>query len=435
MLTKKTIRDIDINGKTLIVRTDYNVPFNEHGVITDDYRIRQTLPTINYALERGCKVIIISHLGRPEGKPNPNLSLKPASIKLGKLLKKPIKFIPDCIGQAVKNEVQKMHTGEIAMLENLRFHSQEESNDKDFAQQLADLADIFVQDGFGVAYREHASTEAITNYLPSVAGLLLEKEVNTINSAMQNPERPLAVIIGGLKVSDKIKMVEHFVDTADYVAVVGAMANTFLKALGQEIGSSIVESESIDLAKKVIDTAQKRTKKENFSFYLPGDVVVAKTKDGKSPTRVVDLNEHTWADINNYPKTPPNDSYTVQADEAILDIGPMSAASIAGSLKMAKTVLWNGMAGVTEIKAINGAEDPFSHGTKTIIEALAGENAGDLNKPFTIAGGGDTVAYIESFDGLRERLGYVSTGGGAALELMAGNKLAGIEALLDKELG
>lgn len=433
MLTKKTIRDIDIAGKTLLIRTDYNVPFNEHGVISDDYRIRQTLPTINYALENDCKVIIISHLGRPEGKPNSSLSLRPASIKLAKLLKKPIKFIPDCIGQEVVNEIHKLQTGEIVMLENLRFHSQEELNDEEFARQLAEYADIFVQDGFGVAYRKHASTEAVTHYLPSVAGLLLEKEVNIISEAMQNPARPLAVIVGGLKVSDKIKMVEYFVSTADFVAVVGAMANTFLKASGLEVGNSLVESESLDLAKQVLKLAEKRTKTENFSFYLPRDVVVSKTKDCKSSTRVVDLNEHTWADINNYPKTPPPDSYTVQSDESIFDIGPMSAASIAGSLKMAKTVLWNGMAGVTETKAINGAADPFSHGTKIIIEALTGERAGDQNKPFTIAGGGDTVAYIESIAGLRERLGHISTGGGAALEVMAGNKLAGIEALLDKD--
>ncbi|MEI6237387.1 MAG: phosphoglycerate kinase [Candidatus Saccharibacteria bacterium] len=432
MLSKKTIRDIDINGKTVLIRVDYNTPFSEHGVITDDYRIRQTLPTITYALDKGAKVILISHLGRPGGKPDPALSLKPAAIKLAKLIDKPVAFIPDCIGPDTSKQITELSLGSVALLENLRFHPQEESNDENFAKELASYADFFVQDGFGVVYRKHASVEAVTHFLPSVAGLLLEKEVNAIQSATQNPQKPLAVVIGGLKVSDKIKMVEHYCQTADYVAVIGAMANTFLMADGVQVGSSQVEPENLENAKNVIANARKRMKQEPFTFYLPTDVVVAKSRDASCLTRVVDVSQHTWSDIISYPKTPQPETYTIQPEEMILDIGPISAASIAGSLKMANTALWNGMAGVTEIKGINGAFDPFAHGTKVITDALSGGQNNDMAKPFTIIAGGDTVAYIESIDGLRDKFSYVSTGGGAALELMAGNKLPGIEALENK---
>jgi len=311
MLSKKTIRDIDIKGKTVLIRVDYNTPFNEHGVITDDYRIRQTLPTIKYALENGAKIIIISHLGRPGGKPDSALSLKPAAIKLGELLSIDVTFIPDCTGVDTKKQIAELPLGTVTMLENLRFHSQEESNDENFAKELASYADFFVQDGFGVVYREHASVEAITHFLPSVAGLLLEEEVNTITEAIQNPKRPLAVVIGGLKVSDKIKMVEHFCHTADYVAVIGAMANTFLMADGVQVGGSQVESESVELAKNVIANARQRMKQEPFIFYLPTDVVVAKNRDANCSTRVVDVSQHTWADIISYPKTPSPETYTV----------------------------------------------------------------------------------------------------------------------------
>lgn len=432
MFTKKSIRDIDIDNKTILLRVDYNVPINEFGVVADDYRIRQTLATIEYARAKGSKIIIIAHLGRPGGKVDDSLSLAPVAVKLSDLLHLPVEFMPDCIGQETAQKIKGLPQKSVIMLENLRFYPQEESNDTDFAQKLASLADIFVQDGFGVAYRKHASVEAITHFLPSVAGLLLEKEANTIMSALEDPKKPLAVVVGGLKVSDKIKMIKKFIESADYVAVIGAMANTFLAAEGVKIGKSLYEPECIDIARSIIEKAKNKAKSQHFVFYLPKDVVVATNQDAKSPTRVVDIGQHTWADITSYPKMPDPQAYTVQDDEIILDIGPMSAACIAGSLQISKTVLFNGLAGVTEIKGINGAPDPFAHGTSTILSAVTSDIASHKDKPLVIVGGGDTVAYVESVAGLRERLGYVSTGGGAALELMSGNQLIGVESLLDK---
>lgn len=430
---KKTVKDIDLKGKTVIIRVDFNVPLNEHGVITDDYRIRQALPTIEHVRGMGAKVVLISHLGRPSGPKDFTNSLMPCATRLSDLLHLPVKFAMDCVGPKAKSVVDSLQPGGIALLENLRFHPEEEANDQAFAKQLASLGDVFIQEGFGVVHRAHASTEAITHFLPSVAGFLLEREVDTITSAMDNPDHPLAIVIGGAKISDKIDLLELFIDRADYVAVVGAMANTFLLAMGIAIGSSLAEPDAVDTAKRILEKAEARTKKERFTLYLPHDVVVANKIDNMLPTRVVDVSSHTWADISSYPKQPERKSYTVAADEWILDIGPMTAASIAGALKLANTAIWNGTAGVTETKGFHGAADPYSHGTKIIAEALVGEHAGDKNIPFTVVGGGDTVGFVESIPGLRERLGHVSTGGGASLELMAGKKLPGVEALLDKD--
>ena len=429
---KKTIRDIDIHDKTVIIRVDFNVPFDEYGVISDDYRIRQALPTIEHARGMGAKVVLISHLGRPSGSGDVANSLAPCAARLSDLLHLPVQFVDDCVGDKPKKVISDLKSGQVVLLENLRFYPQEEANDAHFAEQLAELGDVFVQDGFGVVHRAHASTDAITKYLPSVAGFLLEREVATITDAIDNPNHPLAVVIGGAKISDKIDLLDIFIDRADYVAVVGAMANTFLLAQGHAVGSSLIEPDAIDTAKRLIEKAEARTKKEPFTFYLPHDVVVAQKIDNTLPTRVIDIDTHTWADITHYPKQPPVASYTVQPDEWILDIGPMTASAIAGALKLARTAVWNGTAGVTETKGINGAADPFTHGTKIIAEALVGEHAGDTNKPFSVVGGGDTVGFVESVPGLRERLNHVSTGGGASLELMAGKKLPGIEALLDK---
>lgn len=430
---KKTVRDIDLTNKTVIIRVDFNVPLNENGVISDDYRIRQALPTIEHVRGLGAKVVLISHLGRPSGPDDAANSLMPCATRLSDLLHLPVKFATDCIGDAAKSVVSSLQPGEVALLENLRFHPQEEANDEDFAKELASLGDVFVQEGFGVVHRAHASTEAITHFLPSVSGFLLEREVDTITNAMENPDKPLAVVIGGAKISDKIELLDIFIDRADYVAVVGAMANTFLLAEGIEVGSSLVEKDSLDTAKRVLEKARVRMEKERFTFYLPHDVVVAKKIDNTLPTRVVDIASHTWADITVYPKQPAPESYTVAMDEWILDIGPITAASIAGALKLAHTAVWNGTAGVTETKGLNGSADPYAHGTKLIAESLVGEHAGDKNKPFTVVGGGDTVGFVESIPGLRERLDHVSTGGGASLELMAGKKLPGVEALLEKE--
>ena len=433
MFTKKTVRDIDLAGKTVIIRVDFNVPLDEHGVISDDYRIRQALPTIEHVRGLGAKVVLISHLGRPSGPNDAANSLMPCTTRLSDLLHLPVKFATDCVGDAAKSVVNSLQAGDVALLENLRFHPEEEANDEIFAKQLAELGDVFVQDGFGVVHRAHASTEAITHFLPSVAGYLLEREVDTITNAMDAPDKPLAVVIGGAKISDKIELLDIFIDRADYVAVVGAMANTFLMAEGIEVGASLVERDSLDTAKRVLEKARARMQKERFTFYLPHDVVVAKKIDNTLPTRVVDINAHTWADITAYPKQPTVEAYTVEPDEWILDIGPITAGSIAGALKLARTAVWNGTGGVTETIGLNGAADPYAHGTKIIAEALVGEHAGEKNKPFTVVGGGDTVGFVESVAGLRERLDHVSTGGGASLELMAGKKLPGVEALLDKD--
>lgn len=433
MFTKKTIRDIgDINGKTVLVRVDFNVPINEFGLITDDYRITKALPTIEYLRALGAKIVLISHLGRPKGPNDLTCSLAPTATRLRNLLHLPVTFVEDCIGDKVTNTIKNMKKGDIVLLENLRFYKEEELNDDKFAKKLAKLADVFVQDGFGVVHRAHASTDAITRYLPSYAGILLEKEVDTITNSMENPQRPLLVIVGGAKISDKIDLLKKFIKKADFVAVVGAMANTFLLANGVDVGKSLVEHDSVSTAKEILKMASEKTKKQRFTFYLPQDVVTAKEINSQAQTRVVDVSVNTWADICSYPKHPSKASYTVASNELILDIGPMSASVIAGAIKMSSTAIWNGTAGVTEVKGWHGAAAPFCHGTNVITQALTGEKAGNKNHPFTIVGGGDTVGYVESIDGLRERLGHVSTGGGASLDLMVGKKLPGVEALLDK---
>jgi 3-phosphoglycerate kinase len=320
------------------------------------------------------------------------------------------------------------------LLENLRYYPQEEQNGSAFAKKLASGCDVFVQDGFGVVHRAHASTEAITKFLPSVAGLLLVKEVSTITSAITDPSRPLAVIIGGAKISDKIDLLNTFIDKADYIAVVGAMANTFLLAEGVPVGASLAEPDNLDVAKSVLAKAYAKMQSSKFTFYLPQDVVVATAVDNALPTRVVDIGQHTWSDISAYPKKPQLSAYTVAQNELILDIGPMTASAIKGAISQSSTVIWNGTAGVTELVGLHGAEAPFCHGTKIITQGLIGTHAGDKNVPYTIVGGGDTVGYVESVSGLREQLGHVSTGGGASLELMAGLKLPGVECLQDAEV-
>lgn len=434
MFTKQTLKDIDVRDKTVLVRVDFNVPINEHGIITDDYRIRQALPTIEHLRGLGAKVVLISHLGRPTGPDDAANSLAPCATRLSDLLHLPVAFAPDCVGAAADSCKQALQPGQVALLENLRFHSEEEANDESFAKALAKDCDVFVQEGFGVVHRAHASTEAVTHFLPSVAGFLLEREVDTITDAMENPDRPLAVVIGGAKISDKIELIDIFIDRADFIAVVGAMANTFLLAEGHKVGSSLVEKDAVETARRLLEKAETRTQKERFTFLLPRDAVVAQKIDASLPTRIVDVASHTWADITAYPKQPDVTAYTVAEDEWIVDIGPMTAATIAGALSLSHTAIWNGTAGVTESKGINGAADPYSHGTKTIASALVGERAGVKNKPFTVVGGGDTVGFVESVPGLRERLNHVSTGGGASLELMAGKKLPGVEALLDKKI-
>lgn len=421
---KKTIRDIDIKGKTVLLRADYNVPVID-GRISDDYRITQSVPTVQYILEHGAKLVICSHLGRPDGVPSIDNSLLPVKKRLEELLKRDVQFIDDCVGPEVEAAVAALKPGQILLLENLRFHSEEEKNTGAFAKQLAGLADVFVEDGFGVVHRAHASTEGVTHFLPSVAGLLLEKEVTTISRTMSDPERPLMAIIGGAKISDKIEVLRRFMDIADFVVVGGAMANTFLLAEDIDIGHSKADPDDLELAKEILKVAKEKSKKGNFVFYLPQDGVVAKNVDPKAETRIVDWSAHIIADIESYPKRPPHEASRVKNDEMILDIGPFSGAFIAGGAQLAKTVIWNGSMGVTETKGLQGPIGPYAHGTELIVEALMG---GFGHKPTSIVGGGDTVSYIEQRK-LTDAFTHVSTGGGASLELMAGRKLPGVEAL------
>lgn len=428
MFYKKTIKDIDIKGKTVLLRADYNVPLDAGGKIGSDYRIKQSLPTIKYLLERHCKVIICSHLGRPDGKPNPSESLFPVAKRLQELLDHQVAFASDCVGPLAEKAANSMKAAQVLLLENLRFHPEEESNDDNFAKQLASLAEVFVQDGFGVVHRAHASTQAITRHLPSVAGLLLEKEVDTITGAMEDPKRPLAAIIGGAKIADKLDLIEKLISRADVMAIGGAMANTFLAAEGLGVGKSLIEKSDVPLAKRIKQLAAAESKKRNFVFYLPQDAVVASKIDAKAPTRIVDFSAHTIADIDNYPHRPPVASGVIHENEMILDIGPFSASFIAGSLQLVETAIWNGTLGVTETPSLRGPIGPTAHGTETIIEALLGEFG---HRPFSVVGGGDTAGYIEE-RGLTASFNHVSTGGGASLELMAGKKLPGVEALEDK---
>ncbi|HEU5005285.1 MAG TPA: phosphoglycerate kinase [Candidatus Saccharimonadales bacterium] len=430
---KKTIRDVDLKGKRVLLRADYNVPLKD-GLIQDDYRLRQSLPTIKYILSKEpAALIIMSHLGRPKGQPDLKYSLRPVARRLAVLLGQHVEFTGDYLGPPASNGLANLKNGGVALLENLRFHPEEEANDSAFAKEIVAStgAEVFVADGFGVVHRAHASTEAITKFLPSVAGLLLEKEVDTITEVMANPKRPLVAVVGGAKISDKIDVLNRLIEIADCVAVGGALANDFLRAQRIGVGASLCDDASLGIAKTVLLQAARTERKRNFKFLVPGDAVVAKKADGRAKTRIVDLFTHSVADIENYPKTPNQKSHTIQKDEMILDAGPVSAARIAGAIDMAQTVIWSGTLGVTEVKGIAGARDPFGHGTRTIVEAMIGDSNTHANKPFSVVGGGDTVAYVES-QGLVSDFNHVSTGGSASLELMAGRKLPGVEALENK---
>lgn len=424
---KKTIRDVDLAGKQVLLRADYNVPLSE-GKITDDYRLQQSVPTVRYLLEQGAAVLICSHLGRPGGKPDPAASLFPVAKRLQELLKKPVEFVPDCVGERAEKAARNLQAGQVALLENLRFHPQEEANDTGFAKQLAALAEVFVQDGFGVVHRAHASTEAITHYLPSVAGLLLEREVDTITNVMQRPDRPLVAVVGGAKIADKIDVLKRLIEIADVVAVGGAMANTFLQATGLAIAQSLTDQADVPLAKQILELAKAKAKSGKFVFYLPQDGVVASKIDSAASTRIVDWSAHVIADIESYPRRPLQAASQLQPDEKILDIGPFSGAFIAGAIQLAHTVVWNGALGVTETSGTQGPVGPYAHGTELLVEAMTGQFG---NRPFSLVGGGDTVGFIES-RGLVGSFNHVSTGGGASLELMGGRKLPGVEALENK---
>ncbi len=402
---KQTVNDIDLTGKTVLVRVEFDVPMNDDGSVRDDYRIKASLPTIQYLLHQNCRIVLISHLGRPEGKRAPKFSLKGAAERLGELLDQSVKFVDDCVGKQIHSAVNELEPMEILLLENLRFHPGEEKNDPEFAQELAKLAEVFVQDGFGVAHRAHASTDAITKFLPAVAGLLLEKEVDTITEVMANPKRPLVAIIGGAKVSDKIQLLERFVTMADRLIVGGAMANTFLRQQGFEIGKSVWEQAQELVIQRIYNHIEQRFGKNSKPFLeLPeSDVAVAKKIDP----------DERRAEVM---------THDVAKDDYILDFGRSSTDSVLAAVKEAGTVIWNGPLGMTELPG-------FVYSSMELMTALKETDA------TTIIGGGDTAGFVISADlDAGQDFDLVSTGGGAALELMAGGKLPGVEALLAKEV-
>jgi phosphoglycerate kinase len=429
VFSKKTIREIDVRGKRVLLRADYNVPLDGDGKITSSFRIEQSLPTLRYLLEQDAKIIICSHLGRPTGPNDAKYSLRPIAKKLQELLGQPVGFATDCVGEVAQKAVEALSPRQVVLLENLRFHPEEEKNDDVFAVKLASLAEVFVQDGFGVVHRAHASTEAITHHLPSVAGLLLEKEVDVITGVMENPARPLVAVIGGAKIADKIDVLNKFIDIADFVAIGGAMANTFLAAEDINVGASKLDADELSVAKDVMEKARAKSRDNHFTLYLPQDGVVATKIDAAAPTRIVDWSAHVIADIENYPKRPPHAASAIKESERILDIGPFSGSFISGVTQLAGTVIWSGSMGVTETVGLQGPVGPYAHGTELIIEAMTGQLG---HRPFSLVGGGDTVGYVEERK-LTKFFNHVSTGGSASLELMAGRPLPGVDCLLNKD--
>jgi len=396
-LNKVTIEDLPLQGKRVIIRADFNVPLDESGHITDDTRIRGTLPTINYAVDEGARVILCSHLDRPQGKVDPRMSLAPVARRLQRLLGKDVGFVEDCVGAQPEMLVSKMKPGDVLVLENLRFHAGEEENDERFAKALASLADVYVNDAFGAAHRNHASIVGITKFLPMAgAGFLMRKEVEYLEGAVANPMRPFVAILGGAKVSGKIGVIENLGKKVDKVIIGGGMAFTYMKALGLEVGNSLVENDMLKFAKEIYEHALRR----GVRFYLPVDCVVAASRDDGSESKIVTSQEI------------PKGWYG-------LDIGPASVKLFTEALGNAKTILWNGPMGIFE-------KDAFSRGTMAVAHAVADAYA------LTIVGGADTALAVHRA-GVSESMSFISTGGGAALELLEGKVLPGIAALPDKQ--
>lgn len=393
-MDKKTVRDLDVTGKKVLVRVDFNVPLNDKGEITDDTRITASLPTIQYLLDKKAAVILMAHLGRPKGQVKPELSLAPVAKHLGKLLGKKILFASDCVGEEAQAAAKKLKPGHILLLENLRFHKEEEKNDMEFAEQLASLADLYVNDGFGVSHRAHASVEGVTHYLPAAAGFLLEKEIQYVGQAVTNPLHPFAAIIGGAKVSDKIGVISNLLDKVDTLLIGGGMANTFLAAQGHKMGKSLVEEDKLELAKELLAKA----KKNKVNMLLPTDLVMAAAFAPDA--------EHVTEDVKKL-----NQEYMA------LDIGEKTSKAYAAALADAKMIVWNGPMGVFEM-------DAFCKGTEAVAKAVAKSRA------ISIVGGGDSVAAIEKL-GLAKRITHISTGGGASLEYLEGKVLPGVAALDD----
>ena len=392
---KKTIEDIDVQGKKVLVRVDFNVPLNDKGEITDETRIQAALPTIQYLLDHGAKVILASHLGRPKGEVKPEFSLAPVAKRLDEILNTKVIFAKDCVGKAAQDAVASMENGQVVLLENLRFHKEETANDPQFAKELASLADIYVNDAFGTSHRAHASTAGVAEYLPAVAGYLIGKELSIIGKALDDPARPFIAILGGAKVPDKIGVIENLLTKVDCLIIGGGMANTFVKAQGFEMGKSLVDDERLGLALELMDKA----KKKGIKIMLPSDFVVAKELKAGVETHVVP--------VDNIP-----------ADSMALDIGPSTRIIFSTEIKRAKTVIWNGPMGVAEIPE-------FAGGTKAIAEAMAASSA------TTIIGGGDSAAAVKKL-GFADKMSHISTGGGASLEFLEGKELPGVAALNDK---
>jgi phosphoglycerate kinase len=401
---KLSIRDLDLGGKRVFIRVDFNVPIennNAVGAVKDDTRIRASLPTIKYALEQGASAVILaSHLGRPKGQPNPKYSLKPVAAKLGELLGRPVAFAEDCVGPAAEAAVDKAASagGGVVLLENLRFHPEEEKNDPVFARQLASLAELYVNDAFGAAHRAHASVDGIVSFLPrAAAGLLMEKELEYLGRVLNNPERPLVAILGGAKVSDKIEVIQNFLSRVDKLIIGGAMAYTFFKANGVPVGKSLVEDDKLDAAREI----EAKTRERGLQLGLPVDHVVAEKIDAAAPKETLKVGDPA---IGN---------------RMGLDIGPETVKAYSEMLRGAKTIVWNGPMGVFEVPA-------FAEGTNAIARAVAAVHG------TTIVGGGDSIAAVNQA-GVAGRITHISTGGGASLEFLGGRKLPGVEALTDKE--
>ncbi|WFA10203.1 phosphoglycerate kinase [Tissierella sp. Yu-01] len=396
-MNKKTLKDYDYNGKRVLVRCDFNVPMDENQSITDDIRIRSSLPTINYLLEQGAKVILMSHLGRPKGEPNPKYSLEPVANRLSELLNKKVIFAADdkVVSESVKDTINNMQVGDVALLQNTRYRKEEEKNEEGFAKNLASLGELYVNDAFGTSHRAHASNVGVSTYLPSAVGFLVEKEISIMGKALESPERPFVSILGGAKVSDKIGVIENLINKVDSILIGGGMAYTFLKALGYNIGQSLLEEDKVELAKELMEKAVNN----NVTLMLPQDIVVAKEFKNDTEFKTVNID-------------------SIPDDMQGLDIGEKTIKQFTDVIKEAKTIVWNGPAGVFEM-------ENFSKGTFAIAKAMAESEA------TTIIGGGDSAAAVEKA-GLADKITHVSTGGGASLELLEGKILPGIDAISEK---
>jgi phosphoglycerate kinase len=394
-MNKKTLKDVDVKGKRVFCRVDFNVPM-QAGKITDETRIRAALPTIQYLVDQGAKVILASHFGRPKGQVVEEMRLTPIGVRLSELLGKDVKKADEAYGDSVKALIETMAEGDVLLLENVRFYPGEEKNDAELAKSFAELADVYVNDAFGAAHRAHASTEGIAHILPAVSGLLMEKELDVLGKALSNPERPFTAIIGGAKVKDKIGVIENLLDLVDNLIIGGGLAYTFVKAQGHEVGKSLLEADKLDLANSFIEKA----KEKGVNFYMPVDVIVADDFSADANTKVVAIEE-------------------IPADWEALDIGPKTAEIYRDVIKGSKLVIWNGPMGVFEI-------DKFANGTKAVAEALA-----EAEGTYSVIGGGDSAAAVEKFN-LADKMSHISTGGGASLEFMEGKALPGVVALNDK---